>query len=230
MITLTIKKTKLKSGEVIEARNIEMPCLWEEVTLKQFLALTTTEDMTPLKLLAILTDLSEDYLSQIPSKSINVASNYAFFMREPDAFKRWKKPDQVTIAGKRVRVPALREETFAQKIYIQQEVNRVIEETKSTYDAIPFALAVYFYPLVTGDKKEFSERKIKDFIPDVLNMRAVEAVPTADFFLTSFVKSFPRKQTRSLLSLLRKKQTQALRIWKSTALSTRLTRSHAEMF
>lgn len=204
MISLTITQTKGKKQERTE-RTIQMPCLWEELSLKQFMYIMTEKELNAVKLLACLSGHSEEYLLNVPASQISVAADYAFFMSEKVDFSNWKLPEEVTIDGVTCKVPKdIRTETFGQKIYMHEEMNRVIKEEKQNIDAMPYAIATYFYTALTGDKS-YTHEKVMSIIPRVMNMKAIEAVPVANFFLTNCFRSVPRKKRTLLLSQLRRK-------------------------
>ena len=212
MITLDII-TGTKSNK--ETRSVQLPSVWEDITLQQFMLLLSLKTWDEVSLLHILTGLSKEFILNVPEKSLRDVSKYLFFITEVPDFRTWAKPKHVTIAGKEYKVPTVRAHTFGQKIYLQQEVNRVIENKHNQNEAAPYALAVYFYPIVTGDK-EYTEEKILEFIPTVMQMRATDAIPTADFFLRSYLKSLKKKERHSLLNLLKNKRTQELNHLTST--------------
>lgn len=202
MISITITE---KKGKKTSDRTIQIPCLWEELSLKQFMYIMTEKELNSVKLLACLTGLSEEYLLNAPASQINVAADYAFFMNEPPDFRKWEIPESVTIDGVTCKVPKdIRTETFGQKIYLHEEMNRVIKEEKQNIDAMPYAIATYFYTALTGDKV-YTHEKVMSIIPRVLNMKAIEAVPVANFFLTNCLKSVTRKKRTLLLNQLRRK-------------------------
>lgn len=207
MISLTIKKHKAKDGSIVSEETIEIPSVWEDITLGQFMQIVGAKEMESIKLLSILSGKSIEFLNSIPAKQIDVATNYAFFLNDPVDFSKLKCPKEVLISGKLYNVPKIKDETFGQKIYIQEEVNKCIEGSLPIYDAMPYALATYFYPVVTG-VKNYTDKLIRGFIPTVLTMKAYEAIPVADFFLQSYVRSLPRKQRNYTLSLLRKRHVQ----------------------
>lgn len=213
MIPLTLTETK---GRKTTQRIIMMPCLWSEVTLWQFMYIVQERELDSVKLIACLSGLSEDYLMNVPASSLNFAADHAFFMREVPDFTSWKLPAQIIIDGKVCDVPKdIRTETFGQKIYLHEEMNRVITEEKKNIDAMPYALANYFYTAVTGDKK-YTHEKVLSFIPKVMNTLAMEAVPVANFFLINWVRSVKPKQRRSLLNQLRRKGMRELLTLNST--------------
>lgn len=216
MISLTIKKHKASDGSFVSEQTIEMPSVWEDVSLGQFMQIVGEKEMETIKLISILTGKSIEFMNTVPSKQLHVASNYAFFLNEKVDFSKLKCPKEVLISGKLYEVPKIREETFGQKIHIQEQVNRCATGQLPIYDAMPYSLATYFYPVVTGDKN-YTDKEIKGFIPTILTMKAYEAIPTADFFLQSCVRSLPRKQKNYTLNQLRKRHVQEYTSLKSLA-------------
>jgi len=226
MIPLTITE---KKGKKTTERTILIPCLWSEVTLGQFMYIVQEKELDAVKLLACLSGLSEEYLMNVPASSLSVAANYVFFMKEVPDFTSWKLPEKITIDGVVCNVPKdIRTETFGQKIYLHEEMNRVITAEKKNIDAMPYALATYFYTQLTGDKK-YTHDKVMSIIPRVMNTLAMEAVPVANFFLINWVKSVGRKNYRSLLSQLRRKSMQELITSISTELQTPSMHLHRAM-
>lgn len=208
MISITISKHK-QGGEFISEQTLQMATEWDDVTLGQFIEIIAEKEMRTTKLLSILTGKSEEFIMNVPAKQLQNAVKYVFFLNEKVDFSLWKMPKEVELDGKFYKVPKIKEETFGQKTLMQLEYNKAVSSEVSIYDPMPYALAVYFYPLVTGDKK-WTNEGIRLFIPKVLTMKAKEAIPVADFFLQSYARSLPRKQKIYTLSLLKKRLRQEL--------------------
>lgn len=208
MISITISKHK-QGGELISEQSIDMATEWKDVTLGQFIEIIKEKAMTEIKLLSILTGKSEEFITGVPAKSLKEAVKHIFFLNEKVDFSRWKVPKEIEINNKFYRIPKIKEETFGQKVLMQQEYNKAVSDDVSIYDPMPYALAVYFYPIVSGDKK-YTDEAIRAFIPTILNTKACEAIPTADFFLQSYVRSLPMKERIYTSNLLKKRLRQEL--------------------
>ena len=213
MITVSIKQKNKTLG--VHERHFEVPSSWEELTLEQFNFIMSEKEMNEIKLLAILTGLSEDYLSQLPADSLHITGNYLSAMIGVPDISKWELPKRMLIDGKEYDVPTLEKQTFGQKVYLQEELNRVNTDKRPFYDAFAFAIATMFYSEISGDK-HFTEEKVRALIPVVLRTKAKQAIPVASFFLTSCARSLNAKKRTSVLNRLRRNLTRELTTSKSS--------------
>lgn len=216
MIPLVIKKHK-RDGVVISEQRMEIPCLWEEVTLRQFLEIITAKQLDAFALLSILTGFSIEFLKQVPASAIEDVSRYIFFIYEPPKFDDWKMPKEYWIDGKPYKVPTdLKKETWGQKIMAQQELNEMIENKRNVLEPLPYVLACYFYPAVTGDKN-YTDEKIRAFIPKILDTPVTQAYPIGSFFLSKLIQSLKLKNKRLTFLQLKSRLQQVSGILTSSA-------------
>lgn len=205
-----IKKHK-QNGEIINEQYIDIPAIWEDLTLQQFLRIIETKKMDAIEMMSIVTGFSREYCCNIPDHAINHIINNLYFLTQPAPdFSKWKKPKEIFINDKWCIVPTdLKKETWGQKVMAQQEVNAMIEGKMNTYAPIPYLLAVYLYPLATEDKS-YTEDKIRAFIPNIMRMKITDALPIGTFFLNSCLPSLKWNQKLSMQNQLRRRLQQEL--------------------
>lgn len=205
-----IKKHK-QDGEVINEQVIDIPAIWEDLTLAQFLRIIETKKMDAIEMMSIVTGFSREYCYNIPEHAIDhVVNNLYFLTQPPPDFTKWKMPTEILINDVFCKVPTdLKKETWGQKIMAQQEVNAMIEGKMNTYAPIPYLLSVYLYSSATGDK-EYTDEKIRAFIPTIMRMNITDALPTGTFFLNNCLPSLKWKQKLSLQNQLKMRLQQEL--------------------
>lgn len=170
-----------------------LPTKWQEVTLGQMIALGKHEkqiNADPALLLAcLITPTNEPGTINEPESPygllwrVDIAQSNKIlplteFINTAFDFTTQSLPQEVTISGKRVTVPKdLSLLSLGQKIISENAMK------KQGVDGMPTVIATYLHPLVTGT--DFNSDKAKELLPDVWKMKAVEAVPLANFFLHS---------------------------------------------
>jgi len=210
MLPITIRRHK-QGEDVVDEQQIEIPVIWEDVTLAQFMRLLETKNLDAIELLSIVTGLSREYCYNVPEVAVeNIVKHIYFLTEEPPDFGKWKRPTEVLIQGEFHRVPTdLKKETWGQKIMAQQEVNAMIEGKMNVLSVMPYLLSVYFYTSVTKDR-EYTDEKIRGFIPQIMSMKAMDAVPIATFFLSNCLPSSKLRERLSLLTQLESRMQQEL--------------------
>jgi hypothetical protein len=211
MHTAKVKRHK-QNGEVINEQEIEIPAMWEDLTLEQFIRIIETKKMDAIEMMSIVTGFSREYCYNIPEQAIEgVISKLYFFTQSPPDFSKWKMPNEVYINDTWCKVPTdLKKESWGQKVMAQQEINSMIEGKMNTYAPIPYLLSVYLYSTATGDK-EYTEEKIRAFIPTIMRMKITDALPIGTFFLSSCLPSLKWSQKVYLRNQLRSRFRQELK-------------------
>ena len=211
MLPIRIRRHK-QGDEVVDEQEIEIPIIWEDVTLAQFMRLLETKNLDAIELLSIVTGLSREYCYNVPESAVEKIVKHIFFLtEEPPDFGKWKRPDEVLIQGAFHKVPTdLKKESWGQKVMAQQEMNAMIEGKMNVLSVMPYLLSVYFYSKVTGDK-EYTDEKIRAFIPQIMSMKAMDAIPIATFFLSNCLPSSKLSQRLYLLNQLESRMQQELK-------------------
>lgn len=187
------KKLTRKDSRVpymIDGERFTIPTAWSEVTLGEFMQLKKLKPGDSIGLLNILTGLSREVLERADLVDVErkIVPNLRFFEDEKIDLGAIPCPSTITIEGRAYIVPLdIRVKTFGQLVMLEQEVERSIKETGYLVDAMPLALAIYFYPIVTG--KPFNGDEAEEFVEVMLKTKVVEAYPVAAFFLTSLQRS-----------------------------------------
>src|SRR3990167_447436 len=218
-------KAKYKDSEIF----FGVPTSYNELTLKQLVQLNEWDKKDIIKLIAILCNIDYDVLFN--SRMLDIDTQILpllEWVKEPRNYQQLLVPKQITIDGKQYDVPAdIAVKTLGQKISLQLHLAQEQKENKDVIDCIPFALAVYFQPEVTG--RDYSEDEAIKLIPAIMNCKMLEAYPVGNFFLTNFIKFL----TESNGSLAAKEPTknfrQALIGWIPSAYLQRLTHSRKEI-
>lgn len=176
-----------------EVISFSVPQSYNELTLRQLIALNKWDKKDIVAMISILCNVDYDVLfnsrcADIDQQIFPLLS----WANQTHDFKHLILPKQITIGEKKYDVPNdISVKTLGQKISLQLYLARAYEEGLSNVECIPFALAIYFQPEVTGEK--FDEDKAKQLIPIMEQCKMMEAYPVGDFFLRQFIKSLTRK-------------------------------------
>lgn len=167
----------------------EIPSSWEQVTLEQYIDLDLyREELSPIRLLSILTRLNYDILSNLPCDEfiLKVMPELKWIGENYDVFASKRKReiqignylfDTIIDVGK---------ERLGQKLYMQQLVNNAIKNNLNHCLLIAPVVANYYAPYVHPEKK-WNESHIKDFESMVMKMPMVDAYAEANFFLNGYI-------------------------------------------
>lgn len=167
----------------------EIPASWEEVTLEQYIDLDLyREELSPIRLLSILTRLNFDILSNLPCDEfiLKVMPMLNWIGENYDVFASRRKReiqignylfDTIIDVGK---------ERLGQKLYMQQLVNNGIKNNVNHCLLIAPVVANYYAPYIHPDKK-WNESHIKEFEKMVMKMPMVDAYAEANFFLNGYI-------------------------------------------
>lgn len=175
----------------------DIPASWEQVTLEQYIDLDLyREELSPIRLLSILTRLNYDILSNLPCDEfiLKVMPELKWIGENYDVFSAKRKKeiqignylfDTIIDVGK---------ERLGQKLYMQQLVNNAIKNNVNHCLLIAPVVANYYAPYVHPEKK-WNESHIKDFESMVMKMPMVDAYAEANFFLNGYIV-FQKKKAK----------------------------------
>jgi len=187
----------------VNDKRITLKTSWDEITLADFFEIQK-HNKNVYKLMEVLS--SGEVSQKQWKKSREVMAHAKIieaiqFLGQPMGWEEMAVPDYYVLGDKKFntsgsatwfsinlnplafKVPKdLGEETLAQKMVLQRRIAQLFQQDGNMEDAIPWALAVYFQPLYTGE--EFDEKLAADFMEDVvLHSMVVQAYPIGFFFV-----------------------------------------------
>jgi hypothetical protein len=174
-----------------------LPTTWQEVTVGQFIALNDyANELSAARLLSIFTGMDYDVLLNLPIEHFNVVvlPEMGFIGEKFDPFK---EPRKKTIHIGQYDFEAIIDpgrERLGQKLFLQQLVNNAITNNVQHYNLICPVVACYYAPFVHPEKK-WDEKHVYQFAKLVENTPISEAYPEANFFLSGYMRYFPKKAT-----------------------------------
>lgn len=202
MIPIVIKRHE-QNGKIETEQRLDIPCVWEDLTLQQLFRIIETPKVDAIDVLSIVTGFSREYCTNIPANAIDNVLEHLYFLREsPPDFKSWKRPKEILVNDVWCKVPTdLKKQSWGQKIMAQQEINAMLESKQEVYTILPYVLSVYLYPLATGDK-DYTDEKVRAFIPQIMQTTAMDSLPIGYFFLSNYLRSLRWKERLSIVSQL----------------------------
>ena len=182
---------------------------WHGCTVRQFFQLKGWDTNDMVALVAILTGAPYEVVACAKQVDIDeILLPYLTFL-EKEMPANTERLTHISIEGKEYKVPTdLGQYSFVQKIRLQERMVEIVNNTGSTVDAIPFAVAVYFQPIVQGVK--YDTDKATEFANDVvMDCSITEAWAVANFFLkrlADYQNEIPNilRQNRTGTKLMRK--------------------------
>ncbi len=207
----------------INKQKFTIPTSWEEVTVKQYLALKEIgEDDDLTKVLSALTGISAQVLAKCSHESLlnvlmyrnNKSKKWFSYLdwanSDPD-FKKLPIPEWVHIGKMMYKIPGdLSECSFGQHVTIKQLIESEEKGSDITHQ-VPFIAAVFMQPIVHN--ADYDEDRAMDLAQDILESSWIQILPIATFFLekaTSYGDPLPklvrvltpRKWKRTLVNLM----------------------------
>lgn len=177
-------KFKLKDKEH------SMPTKWEDVTFRQFEQLIKWQEgeRNIIQLLSIMTGINVDVLEQTNVVDIDdKLCPFLEFINEPFKEKQFEKKDTINFKGKEYQVPKdLTLHSLNQKITLQTAMIDCINRTQATIEVMPFAVAVYLQPIISGEK--FNSDKAKQLEDELRDCKLSEIYGIASFFLQKLIE------------------------------------------
>lgn len=167
-----------------------IPSGWHELTLDQYVRLRNefTGSNTDV-LLEILSGLSKEMCYNASLEDVELLVIPALqWMEERLAVESLPVPEKINIEGVGYDIISdIGKKTYGQKIALQKAMEDCIAETGDLINCLTFAIAVYYYPIVT--KEIFNEDEAREFAKIIGKLKLTEAYPVADFFFSSLIKS-----------------------------------------
>ena len=192
------------------------PQSWEDVTVKEFVALSKWAKSTPEdlhKLWQIFSGIEDDELYKLKMKNLLALEYVLEFLAYPMDFAAIEEVKTITYEGKEITVDKeLNFVTYGQFIIAQKIVKAMMKANGNKKKLNPLIVAkftaqlaaVIIYPEATGE--EFTEKGANDLAQDLENYRFVDIYPAAVFFcqkyseLNKYVgKNLKRKRTTTRL-------------------------------
>ena len=176
-------KFKLKD-KTIEAT---VPEGWHEVTLGHVLSLEqewSGDSGDMVGLLAAFTGCNYEEISNAKGDLWEPLFQVLSFVFNAPKWDKLKKPDLVTLKGKKIRPPKKLElEAFGQKVMAMKLIS---DEKKQHISNIGNILCIYLQPAYDGI---FNSTRVAELENDVRQMSALEAMPYGIFFLKRYLRS-----------------------------------------
>jgi hypothetical protein len=221
-----------------EVTTIAFPTSYHDLTYGQFLRLRFENTKDIGVVLEILTGMSRSIWMNLGiSEYDKVIKFLNWLIESPIKWDELPMPEKLTIGGKSYLVPKdLGLKTFGQKIVLESRIteiitnifgstdkknisndiksNVLIKSQNSLISVIPFTVAVYMQPEVTGT--QFDESLVPSVEHQILDARAVEVYPIGNFFIRSLLGSAksgqtPLKVTNQKVSPVKSKRKQVLK-------------------
>lgn len=190
----------------INGQSLEIPSSWDEVTVGQFIQLReSAECVNPVaKIISALTGIEYETIESMKCDVSDAVLQAINFVGNVPEFSKMIAPDKINIGGTDYDViKDISEETFGQKIMMQQKINEATEAGKDLSVLIPFAIATYFQPIVFNEK--YSGKKAEQFETVTSQCKIIEAFPVANFFLSRCIHSQKKNQNNSTSAPQQKK-------------------------
>lgn len=197
MVKFTIEykeKNKKKKADAY------LPTKWEDITLSQFIEISNGVG-TQFRMLEILTGIDRIIWGKVVTKDIDQKlAPVLSFLSQPKKMNKLKLPIWLDVGNEfNYRVPSdLDLETFGQRALLQEKmVDTVIRQKKNVIEIMPYALALYFQPLMDGE--DFNEQRANELVEQMGAINCIDAYPIANFFLKKY-SVFAKNTTRTSLA------------------------------
>ncbi|WP_129714657.1 hypothetical protein [Pedobacter sp. SYP-B3415] len=186
-------------------KDLKVPTAWGDLTLGQLIDISKLDPnaknrkaevysiITGLTQKEILSATDLDYWQQVESmlSFLQVEADFKVYPVPTSVEFRLPGDDTGTFDRFAARVPAdLRLETFGQKVALEELVRHVDPSDAGDINLLPImpeALAIYFYPIITGEP--FDDEKVETVIDLMKTLPAKHAMPIAGFFLSNYTLS-----------------------------------------
>lgn len=177
---------------VLGNQPFQLPTCWEDISLGKYLDLhrLAVEGRTEFhQILSVLIGIPEEDLQQCPEIDLDRRlSPHLAFLQTPVIASSIPKPENIVIDGNSYPVPSdLSLETWGQALFLDEALQRSYKETGDVIRAIPEALAIYFYPVVSG--KPFLIKEAREFVNVIRdNVSFLDGYPVGAFFLRTYIE------------------------------------------
>lgn len=172
-----------------ETIHFTVPTGYGDLSIKQLLDITKWDGKELLKLIQIVTGLTDRVIQSVRSyESINIiASKLAWLMEKVDFMqKNYEQdvPETLLVDGREYAVPTdLKLETFGQKISLQSYLLKAQKDGLSVTECIPMTLAIYFQPII--EERDYDEERAMKLCGLMEGVNLKQAWAIADFFLNN---------------------------------------------
>ncbi len=204
----------------VNNKRITLKTSWDEITLADFFVIQK-HSKNVYKLMEVLSsgEVTQKQWKQSREVMAHAKIIEAIqFLTQPMGWEEMEVPDYYVLGDKKFntsgsatwfsinlnpsayKVPKdLGEETLAQKMVLQRRISQLFNQDGNMEDAVPWALAVYFQPMYTGE--EFDEKLAADFMEDVvMHSMAIQAYPIGFFFVKKSIGSANWRRTELAMS------------------------------
>lgn len=185
--------------------SFNVPRGYDEITIGQYIDILKWDGKSLLDVVGILTGLPDEIIqntdvhqvAQDVVKYLNWVTVPPQFMdTESEFYCEFPVPDTIKIGFKQYTVPKdITLETFGQKISLQVHLKMAQKDELSLAETIPMALAIYFYPIVSG--KPYDEDRARELLPLIKKVNLLDAYVVSAFFLNNSRKSLTKNVSKS---------------------------------
>lgn len=204
----------------LDNQTYSMPQCWEDISYKQFMELKSWDGEDRLMFLSILTRVPIDIMEQTSVLDLDDRLEpYASFINKEFKVKDDK---QINFRGQNYKIPKelAGKYSLSQKISLKDKVVQCTINKQELYDIIPFAVAVYLYPLVSG--KKYETEYTEELIPEILECSFLEVFSIGSFFLKRLQGYQSANKKRFHVRTLVRNAWQGLKFWNNSKNSQRL--------
>lgn len=194
------------------------PVSWEDATLAQFFRIRNEWDSADfLTRVEIMTGAPKDLLFTCKQHDLDekLVPYFEFVYKHP----KIRKQLTMMFGTTQYRVKEdLGEYSLGQKLALKDKMAECIKSKGDSVDLIPFAVACYFYPIVTG-KKYSTEEAEKFAKEEVMKCSAAAAWAVGNFFLKKSIVSLAVMQPDLITRPIKSKWLRRLAAWISSGYS-----------
>lgn len=196
----------------IDNKNYSFPISWDEVSLRQYMELRNCSN-DYVKLLSIIIGAPYEVLFNARTLDIDEKIEpFIKFLQSPLNVEKLKTPNEIMIKGIVYQVPKdLGQHSFGQKITLQNRIAECVQLKKDPIECMPFAIAMYFQPMITGG--HFKTEETEKLLDTILDLPIVKVYPIGSFFLMKYLVFASVNQKHYLLNRLRNKLGRILKPW-----------------
>lgn len=182
----------------IEGTPYRIPAVWSEVTLAQYRDMVRNrEDLSPERLLSILTGIEYDLLMNVDASKFTEKKIFdrLLFVKTRVNFIEMPRPKNLVFGDKTIPViEDPKREKLGQKLKLQQIMNRAHEKQLDFPEIAAEVLATYYAPKFDLNQL-WKEEKVAELIPVIEKMPVTVVLPEANFFLRGFITRSKRKES-----------------------------------
>jgi len=194
----------------IDTHNFWIPTSYNELTLKQFLAIRNLKEDNSISILSILSGLDRSVWEQCTDLSIGEKLlPYIEYFKTPFNVESYL-PDYLSIDGKSYKRPkAVDSVSFGQVERIKEELSSLSKVNAKDFESFGILIAIMMQPII--DNSKYNYERVNEILPLVMDCKLEEAWPLGSFFLMISQRLLKKKQDVYNASLVQKSEKQGLK-------------------